>query len=142
VNTPSATVTTLYEILSGRAHEPRDWARFRALFTPKAILTPIRRLDGSLAPKTMTVEEYVQSRTAILATTDFFESQSTHRVDVFGAMAHVLSAYESKRSVNAPPFSRGVNSFQLLCGEDATWRIVSILWDIETANNPVPFDLG
>ena len=47
--------------------------------------------------------------------TAFFELEVARRVDIFGAVAHVVSAYESKRSPNATScLARGVNSIQAL----------------------------
>jgi hypothetical protein len=55
----------------------------------------------------------------------------------FGNIAQVFSSYESRHSVNDPPFARGINSFQLVY-DGTRWWIVSILWDEETPTNPIP----
>ena len=48
---------------------------------------------------------------------------------MFGSMAHVLSAYETRREATAPArLGAGVNSIQLV-REHGTWRILSLLWD-------------
>jgi len=59
----------------------------------------------------------------------FFEYETGRRVELFGAVAHVLSSYGTKRSAEALiPFGQGINSIQLLWTGDR-WSIVSLLWD-------------
>jgi hypothetical protein len=42
-------------------------------------------------------------------------------------MAHVLSAYETRRSKNGETLNRGVNSIQLF-RVDGQWRVSAMLW--------------
>jgi len=56
-------------------------------------------------------------------------------------MTQVLSSYESHRSPGDKPFDRGVNSFQLL-NDGSRWWIVSIFWDSERPDNPIPAKLA
>ena len=55
-------------------------------------------------------------------------------------MTQVLSSYESKRAPDGKPFERGVNSFQVL-NDGKRWWIVSIFWDSERLDNPLPAKL-
>jgi len=48
-----------------------------------------------------------------------------------------MSAYESLYAGEDEPFSRGVNSIQLL-HEDDRWWILSIAWDVEAPDRPIP----
>lgn len=67
----------------------------------------------------------------------FYETELAHRSEQFGHIMHVFSTYESRRSPEAAPFSRGINSIQLY--HDGTrWWIVSVLWDGERKDNPIP----
>ena len=61
--------------------------------------------------------------------TSFHEEELARRVEVFGSVAHVLSVYETKRSLDTrSALSRGINSIQLLW-DGVQWAIVSLLWD-------------
>jgi hypothetical protein len=49
-----------------------------------------------------------------------------------------MSAYESKHTAqDAKPFTRGVNSIQLLDAGDR-WYVVTVFWDVERPDNPIP----
>jgi len=55
----------------------------------------------------------------------------------YGNMMQILSSYESRRSPSEKPFQRGINSFQVL-NDGKRWWIVSIFWDSERPDNPLP----
>ena len=49
-----------------------------------------------------------------------------------------MSAYESLYTPDDPePFSRGVNTIQLLHDQDRWW-VLSIAWSEEDEDNPIP----
>jgi hypothetical protein len=50
---------------------------------------------------------------------------------------HAFSTYESKRTQDGLPFARGINSFQLY-SDGTRWWIVTIFWDAETPDKPIP----
>jgi hypothetical protein len=53
----------------------------------------------------------------------------------------VVSAYEARfRAEDPAPFLRGVNFIQLVRSE-TRWSIVSIAWDTEGPENPIPGNL-
>jgi len=67
----------------------------------------------------------------------FHEREVVRSQRIFGGIAHVLSAYETKQSEQArEPFARGVNSLQLIREPDG-WRVLSLLWDEEGPNTPL-----
>lgn len=140
VESTDGIVTALYESISGGAGVDRDWDRFRSLFRPGGTLTVtgIRRDNGEPFIRTMTLEEYITGPGAGLQTNGFFEIES-HRVEErFGHIAHAFSTYESRRLETDPePFQRGINSIQLH-HDGARWYILTVLWDSERADNPIP----
>jgi len=74
VSSPEAIVAAVYEVLSGRAGEERDWARWRILYAPNARLIPIEKdADGTTAPSVLSPEEYIASRKSLLSAGDFYE---------------------------------------------------------------------
>jgi hypothetical protein len=130
-------LAALYRVISGPAGE-RDWDRFRSLFLPPARLTSAtKNPDGSFRIHPMSVEDYVKGAGGYFAQHAFYESSIVNRIETFGNVSQVFSSYESRRVPGEAPFARGVNSIQLLY-DGSRWWIVSILWDQERADNPLP----
>ena len=67
----------------------------------------------------------------------FFETEVSRKTDQFGNIAQVFTTYESRRTPEAEPFMRGINSFQLWHDGDRWW-VVSIFWENETPENTIP----
>jgi hypothetical protein len=134
-------LAALYAVISGGAGEPRDWDRFRALFIPGARLIPTNRAihegRGGHPPEVMDVETFIRGSTPVLESMGFEERQIAMRVEQFGCIAHVWSTYESRHAPGEPPFTRGINSIQLY-HDGARWWVVTIYWDSERADNPIP----
>lgn len=129
----------LYASISGPAGQQRDWDRLRSLFSEGGRLMPTAvRADGSRLFRVWTVEEYITNAGPGLEKSGFFEREIGRTTDTFGQIAHVFSAYDSKRTEADPqPFQRGINSIQLR--HDGTrWWIVTVFWDSERPDNPIP----
>ena len=127
----------LYGVISGPAGE-RDWDRFRSLFLPQGRLTSAtKNQDGSFRVRPMSVEEYAKGAGSYFAQHAFYESPIVNRTETFGNVSQVFSSYESRHTPGEAPFARGVNSIQLLY-DGSRWWIVSILWDQERDDNPLP----
>lgn len=142
VHSIDAIVAALYAVISGDAGVKRDWDRFHSLFVPGARLIPTgRRADGTGTHRVLTPEQYVDGNGAALENGGFHERELGRRVDRYGNVVHLLSAYEAKRTLADPaPFMRGANSIQLW--HDGTrWWVVTIFWESETAANPIPAGL-
>ncbi len=134
VESIDAIMTAIYDVISGPAGAPRDWDRFRSLFHEGARLIPV----GANGATAITPEEYVTRAGASFAENGFFESEIGRKTDRYGDIVHIFSAYEGKRNADdAEPFLRGVNSFQLL-RHKGRWWIVTIYWQAETPDNPIP----
>ena len=62
----------------------------------------------------------------------FYETETDRRIDLFGNIAHVWSAYEARTSPDdAIPERRGINSIQLFRHGELGWRIIHMIWDNE-----------
>jgi hypothetical protein len=86
----------------------------------------------------MTPQEYRESSGAMLEERGFYEVEIGRTVEEFGNITHAFSAYSSRWTPEDPePFARGINSIQLLEGTDR-WYVLSIFWDSETPQNPIP----
>jgi hypothetical protein len=95
------------------------------------------RNDVGLAPQVLDVEDYI-ARAEPLLQKGFYEKEVARRVEQFGQIAHVWSTYESRHDPSDPePFMRGINSIQLF-NDGKRWWIVSIYWQHESAQHPLP----
>jgi len=127
-----AVVDELYAMISGPAG-PRDWTRQRAIFHPEA--RQVRTwldADGRPAMKIMDPDQYAADTDPFFAANDFWEVEIARRLDVFGNIAHVWSAYEARRSPDdAEPERRGINSIQLVQDAEGLWSVLAMVWDNE-----------
>ena len=68
----------------------------------------------------------------------FFEREIALRTDLYGNIAQVFSTYASYHKADDKiPFARGINSFQLL-NDGKRWWVVTIYWQGETPETPIP----
>ncbi len=139
VESVDAIIAALYDVISGPAGQKRDWDRFRNLFAPGARLIPTgRRPDGSRVIRHMTPDEYATTSGPQLERNGFFEREIGRRTEEFGNITHLFSAYDSKRTAaDSVPFARGINSIQLF-NDGKRWWVVTIFWDSERPDNPIP----
>jgi hypothetical protein len=139
VSSMDAILRSLYDVISGPAGQKRDWDRFRSLFYDGARLIPATRTaDGQARARVLDVEGYVTRASGNMSQQGFYEKEIARRVDQFGSIAQVFSTYESRHAADdAKPFARGINSIQLYFDGTRYW-IVTILWDAERADNPLP----
>ncbi len=127
-----AVLDEMYAMISGPAG-PRDWSRQANCFLPEArqVRTSIDD-QGRPQMKAMGLEDYARDTTPFFAANDFYEVETSRRIDVFGNIAHVWSAYEARTSPDAAAVERrGINSIQLFRHADLGWRIVHMIWDNE-----------
>jgi hypothetical protein len=139
VGSAEAIIAALYDVISGPRGQDRDWQRFRSLFTSGArLIVGAPSPDGRVPSRNMTVEEYVVAADPFLKRDGFWEREIARRVERYGNVTHVFSTYESRvNTPDSPPFSRGINSIQLVTNGERWW-VVTILWDFERPGNPIP----
>ncbi|MDX6384012.1 MAG: hypothetical protein QOK48_1585 [Blastocatellia bacterium] len=138
VATIDAAIAAVYDVISGPAGE-RNWDRFRSLFAPGARLVANGvRPTGEVVSRVMTVDDYAQRNGPFFEKNGFFEREAARHTDAFGNIAQVFSTYESRHAKDdAKPFQRGINSIQLM-NDGKRWWIVTIFWQAEDENNPLP----
>ena len=137
--TIGAAVDEMYAMISGPAG-PRDWSRQASCFHPEArqIRTWIGA-DGRAAFKAMGLDDYARDTTPFFAANPFYEVEIGRRIDLFGNIAHVWSAYEARSALgDAKPERRGINSIQLFKDPERGWRIMSMVWDNEREGLELP----
>jgi hypothetical protein len=140
VSSLDAIMKAVYDVISGDAGKPRDWERFRTLFYKDARLIPSGKnaQTGTIGARSLLVEDYIKRASANMEKEGFFEREKARRVEIYGNIAHVFSTYESFHSLtDKKPFMRGINSFQLL-NDGKRWWVITIFWQGETADNPIP----
>lgn len=135
----NAIVTALYDTISGPAGQPRDWNRLRSLFLPEARMMPVgQRPSGEVRMRILGVNDYIATSASLIEKNGFHEREIARREQRFGHIAHVFSTYEANTE-REPIHMRGINTIQLM--HDGTrWWIVSLMWEAETAQNPLPKD--
>jgi hypothetical protein len=126
----------VYDVISGPPGQKRDFDRMRSLFAPNATLKAI----GPKGLRGGSVEDYIGRNREILEREGFTERELGRRVEVWGGLATAWSAYDG-RTASGSFHDRGINSFQLV-KLDGKWLVASILWQEETAENPLPRNLS
>lgn len=125
-----AVIDEIYAMISGPPG-PRDWRRQANCFLPEArqVRTFVDE-DGRPVMLSMGLEDYARDVAPFFAANPFYEVETSRRVDRFGNMAHVWSAYEARTAPDdATPERSGINSIQLFNHPDLGWRIIHMIWD-------------
>ena len=139
-------LAALYDVISGPAHQPRDWNRMRSLFVPDARLIPVRPIPANGTANTtsstdvflLSIDDYIARSSARMEAEGFFERGTHNEIAAFGNIVSVFSTYESRHTLeDAKPFARGINSIQLVKDGNRFW-VVDVFWDSERPDSPIP----
>lgn len=137
VASPSAVVRASYVAISGPPGQLLNLDRFRSLFLPQAQLVSVNLKDGQGVARAMTLQEFTDMVTSRIGKEGHIEHEIAQRVDVYGNIANVWSSYESRKTVNDPQVTRGINSIQLV-NDGKRWWISGAQWQHESAETPIP----
>lgn len=132
-------IKALYASISGPKGAPRDFDRLRTLLADDArFIVTGQGPDGNGRLRTLDVDGYISLAGPGLVANGFFEREIGRTTEQFGRVTHLMSAYDSRNALeDAEPFARGVNSIQLFNAGNR-WYIVTIMWDSERPDNPIP----
>ncbi len=120
----------LYEVISFPEDGEPDWQGMSEVFSPHARITRVTP-EGTDYFDLPTFQAMAHELLRVGAYTAFHEREVACRVERFGNVAHVTSAYETRRNPAARAcLGRGINSLQLV-RENDTWRVLSLCWDEE-----------
>ena len=139
VSSPDAILAAVYDVISGPAG-PRDWDRFNSLFAPGARLIPIgpRKDNPGIGIVVLSPQDYVDRAGSYFLKSGFAKREASRKTERYGNIMQVFSTYESRHDAkDEKPFARGINSFQLYY-DGTRWWVVSIMWEEETPDNPLP----
>lgn len=141
VATMDGIINAFYEVISGPAGQPRQWARDRTLYIPgiRFVIMSIGK-DGKPRVEVNTHQEYVDQNDARMVKSGFFEAEIHRETRRFGNIAQVFSTYEVRLAKGGPVLGRGVNSIELFW-DGSRWWIASATWETEREGNPIPQDL-
>jgi len=137
VSSPDAIIKAMYDNISGPAGK-RNWYRERSLFLPGARLIRIgKRVDKDGELQIMSIDEWIEDANEYFAENDFYEVEIMRQISQFGNIVQAFSTYEARNDNDSAPIARGINSIQLL-NKDGRWWIVTVMWDNESKDNPIP----
>ncbi|HWC52355.1 MAG TPA: hypothetical protein VG676_02135 [Chitinophagaceae bacterium] len=140
VSSVDAIIKAVYDVISGPAGQTRNWDRMRTLFIQDARLIPTgkNQASGESTIKSLKLEDYIKTAGPFLEKNGFFESEIGRTIEQYGNIVQVFSSYESKKTAtDEKSFMRGINSFQLW-NDGKRWWVVTIFWQSETPDNPIP----
>jgi hypothetical protein len=81
--------------------------------------------------------QYVQNNGPFFLQNSFNEKELGRTVNQFGNLVQVFTAYEFTAGTTPPMVKRGINSIELI-KEKGRWWIMSITWDDEDKDQPIP----
>lgn len=129
----AAVVTEMYASVCFEQGERPDWSRSAAIFAPGARMV---RINDSGIFEFEDQKSYQANFDQMIDSGEmpsFWEGELWRQTQEFGDMAHVLSAYETRRSRNGEFMNRGVNSIQMF-RRDGHWWISAMIWRREGKN--------
>jgi len=139
-----AIVTALYQSVSCGPEVEPNWERMSALFLAGAKIVPPRAkgdaaisvLDGKAFQER--VRKLLESWKQKGESTALYENEVARQEQCFGKVCQIFSTFETRHAPGDPqPIYRGIHSIQLV-NDGSRWWIVSLAWDGERPDNPIP----
>ena len=119
-------IAEMYDQVCFEKGQRPDWKRQAEIFAPGARMVRIN--DSGVFE--FDQESYRVNFEAMIDSGEmpsFWDGELWRETRQFGDMAHVLSAYETRRSRGGEVMNRGVNSIQLF-RRDGRWWISAMIW--------------
>ena len=128
-------IAEMYDSVCWEGGVGPDWRRQEEIFAPGARM--VRVTDDGVFE--FDLQSYRTNIEAMIAAGErsFWEAELWRETHLFGEVAHVLSAYETRRSRGGEVLNRGVNSIQLF-RRDGRWWISAMLWRREGREIRIP----
>lgn len=140
MNDLDSVIATMYQSVCFERGSRPDWSLEDAVFAPGARLVRVTD-DGvfefDLASYRTNFESMIDSGEM----PSLWEGETWRETRLFGDVAQVLSAYETRPARNGPLLTRGVNSIQLF-RRDGRWWISAMIWRREGRGATIPDKIG
>ena len=124
-------IAEMYDTVCFEAGRRPDWSRQDAIFALGARLVRVND-DGVFEFDLPSYRANFESMIDSGEMPSFWEAEIWRETRQFDDVAHVLSAYETRRSRGGELLNRGVNSIQLF-RRDGRWWISAMIWRREGA---------
>ena len=119
-------IAAMYDSMCFEEGARPDWERQSALFAPRARLVRVTD-EGVFEFDPLSFRSDLETKISAGVIPSFWEGELWHDSRVFGDIAHVLSVYETRPSLDAPANGRAVKSIQLF-RRDGRWWISAMIW--------------
>ena len=129
-------ITDMYDTVCYERGGHPDWEREAQIFAPGARL--VRMNDSGVFE--FDLDSYRVDFERMIREGElpsFWEGEIWRETRLFGDMAHVLSAYETRRTRDGEIINRGVNSIQLF-RKDGRWWVSAMIWRREGRDVKIP----
>ena len=90
-------INAWYDVITGPAGKPRQWARDKTLYIPELRFVSTWVEGNSVQTRIRNHQAYVDAIDSELVSKGFFEREIHRVTERYGSIAHVWSTYESKR---------------------------------------------
>ena len=136
MNDLDSIIAAMYDSVCFEPGQPLDWSRQLEIYAPGARMVRVND-DGVFE---FDMESYRVNFEAMIASGEmpsFWEGELWRETRQFDDVAHVLSAYETRRTRKGEILNRGVNSIQLF-RRDGRWWISAMIWRREGKSVRIP----
>ena len=140
MNDLDSIIAAMYESVCFEPGQSVDWKRQEQIYAPGARMVRVND-DGVFAFDLTSYRRDFERMIDSGEMPSFWEGEIWRETRLLGDMAHVLSAYETRRTRNGPLLNRGVNSIQLF-RRDGRWWISAMTWRREGREVRIPERLG
>lgn len=138
MNDLDSIIAAMYESVCYEKGGHPDWETDEKIFAPGARMVRIN--DGGVFEFDMkTYRTDFERMISSGELPSFWEGEIWRETRLFGDMAHVLSAYETRRTRGGEIINRGVNSIQLF-KRGGEWKISAMIWRREGRDVRIPLE--
>jgi hypothetical protein len=125
-------IAALYESVSFEPGQRPDWSTQAEFLAPAARMVRVTD-DGVFEFDVDSFRKNFEEMIDSGKLPSFWEGELWRETRIFGEVAHVLSAYETRWTRDGELLNKGVNSIQLF-ERDGSWWISAMLWRREGKN--------
>ncbi len=138
VSTLDGVVKAYYDVISGPAGQPRQWARDRTLYTPEVRFVIISDdADGTPVAKQLTHQEFVDDSDAEVVKGGFYEKEIHRIVHRYDNWASVVSTSQSRRTPDGPVIGHSIDNLDLFWDGHRWWVMHVTIAEIRP-DHPLP----